>query len=373
MFPVLGVPMGGGGNPINTLAPAIAAAAVIGTTITPTPGTWIPGTPALTYQWQRYSGGAWGDIAGATTADRAPVDADFGYALRLTEIATNAAGSTVAYSNETNLVIEVPAQTFGNEKVLNGNFASADNWTASGGCSISGGVAVFNGTSSTLRQNISAVATERYEFVYEVVANTSGNLYLSSVGFTDVSQALNVGTGVHRWILRAVNTDDLYLTGTGSPPWTGQLDNLSVKKNTPNVQLVAPSANMRLDFKYTLPGSPVEGTLVWILPRIDDFAAGNNWRGVIQYTGAQWNINLYSVAENAATSRISAVNIGATNRVRTNMKDDAIGLYTSADGGSNFTQRGSTISNATYQTATGANALWTADVTPDQLIYAAAD
>ena len=47
-----GVP-GGGGGPTNTVAPAINAAAVIGTQITGDDGTWT-GTPtSYAYQWKR--------------------------------------------------------------------------------------------------------------------------------------------------------------------------------------------------------------------------------------------------------------------------------------------------------------------------------
>jgi hypothetical protein len=50
----------------------------------------------------------------------------------------------------------------------------------------------------------------------------------------------------------------------------------------------------------------------------------------------------------------------------------SISLYTSADG-ETFTQRGSTINNSTYQTATGVNVLATSDVTLGNLEYAPAD
>lgn len=93
-----------GGAPINTAVPTHdgGSSAVIGTEISGTAGTWT-GSPTLTYQWQRNTG-SWGNIGGATSIDYTPVDADFGYTLRLAEIPNGDTGAA-AYSAATATVI----------------------------------------------------------------------------------------------------------------------------------------------------------------------------------------------------------------------------------------------------------------------------
>ncbi len=108
-----------------------------------------------------------------------------------------------------------------------------------------------------------------------------------------------------------------------------------------------------------------------IMLRISDFSAGNYWIAVLEYTGAQWDITLFSVATHTRTSRIAATNIGATNGIRINANGSNWTLQTTADGGANWTSRG-TVSNATYNTATGVNVLWTSGFTAGNLAYEAA-
>jgi hypothetical protein len=176
-------------------------------------------------------------------------------------------------------------------------------------------------------------------------------------------------TGQKRTLSRADSTD-IRLQTSGVSDVT--VDNASVKALTLNGQLTAPSANMKIDQLFTLPGTPIKGTQVWVYLRISDYAVGNFWKVELLYTGTQWNINLYSVATFTKTSRIAATNVGATNGVRINMNADSISLWTTPDGGANWTQQGSTITNNTYQTATGVNAAWTSDVTAGNLVFAAA-
>lgn len=85
--------------PVNTVAPVISGTR--GGTLTATPGTWT-GTPTLTYQWQRFIGGAWADITGATATTFVDDDASIVtsiYDVRARETATNAAGTATANSN----------------------------------------------------------------------------------------------------------------------------------------------------------------------------------------------------------------------------------------------------------------------------------
>lgn len=393
---VLGVPPLGGGPsaPSNTIAPAINADPVVGAGHTGDDGTWTPIPDSYTYQWQRNTG-TWGDIAGATNKNYTPVDADFGYALRLEVTATKGALSTVAYSNATNLVAEMPARSVGAEVLTNPGSPfgfTGDNPTGwdvvgeigtdpevsevgagethggagTGYCNLYSSATI---TSPKIRQD-SKLTVGVY---YEVTLNINGNVgnkalrCLDAVGgifadFTGTGEKILIGRAGHARI-------ELYNADT---PADHTLTYISAKPLTLNVELIAPSANMRLDHFYTLPASPLQRSQTWLCPRISAWATGNYWAAKLVYTGTQWNIDLYSVATHTATSRISATNIGATNGVRVNMNGDQISLWTTANGGTNWTQRGSTITNSTYQTATGVNALWTGDFTPGNFVYAAA-
>lgn len=373
-----------GGGIKNLVAPAITATAIIGTEITGDDGAWSKTPASYTYQWQRYTGGAWADIALATNKDYTPVDADFGLALRLNVTA----GGVTANSNSTDLTIEAPAQSLGAELLNNGTFAvwtgdNPDGWLLAGesgsdpmvtqvaadGSAGTGAARLYKSSSDSLpyiRQVVQTVGAF-YEYRVVISAYTSGAVNVTD--FNAITSAYNAA-GTYSSIFRAAGTS----LGIVAAGLAGDfvVDSASDKLITLNTQLTAPSAGMRLDWLYTLPVAPLVGSAIWLCPRISDFTAGNYWAVKLVYTGTQWNINLYSVATHTATSRIAATNIGATDGIRINMNGDSISLYTTADGGTNWTQRGSTISNSTYNTATGVNALWTSDVTPGNLVYAAA-
>lgn len=378
---VMGVPVGGGGVPANTVAPAIEAAAVIGTEITGDDGTWT-GSPTLTYQWQRYTSGAWADIALATNKNYTPVDADFGLALRLV---VTADGSVTANSNSTNLTMEAPAQSLGAELLTDGDMEAVDTtaWGTYQSATLSKQTTDPHGGTRLLRiarNGFNNPAAVQQPFVvgtwYMIggAGRSDGNATprVSSSGGVDTWSGSVSTAWQEFWLLtfRHTNTAVFFFAITSTGTEYTEFDDTTVKKLTRNAQLTAPSANMRLDVFYTLPVSPRIGTQVWLMPRISDFAAGNYWLAMLEYTGSQWTITLYSVAAHTRTSRITAANVGATNGIRVNMNADSISLYTTANGGTDWTQRGSTISNATYQTATGVNALWTPDVTPGQIVYA---
>jgi len=365
---------------VNTVAPAIASSAVIATPIEPTPGTWT-GSPTLTYQWQRLVG-TWQDIDGATTAARAPVDADWGYSLRLAEIPNGNAALAVA-SNATGLTAEAPVQSYSAQRQTDGDMEAANT------------TAFTPGNSATLSKE---TATP-YEGVRHLrVAYNGQNVpYASSANILTIGDYIDVtgscrGDGSLAWPLIATGSAVIGLfSGTTSATWqpyraltrtdavnilyearasvTGYCDHdaVLIRIITPNTQLVAPSANMRITQAITLPVSPLPGTAVWLRTRID--SAGNWWETILIYTGSQWNITTYSVATYTRTSRLAATNIGAVTHVRLNMNADAISLYTSTDG-VDFTQRDTTKTNNTYQTATGVNVLHTSDVTLGSLSYA---
>lgn len=89
--------------PVNTSPPSISGSTAVGSTLTVTPGTWT-GSPAptLTYLWTHGDGSpAAGPATGSTYS--VTID-DFGYTMKVTETATNAAGAPTATSSATGAV-----------------------------------------------------------------------------------------------------------------------------------------------------------------------------------------------------------------------------------------------------------------------------
>jgi hypothetical protein len=90
-----------GGPPVLLSAPVVTGTGYVGYTLTTTDGLWTSTPyPEFTYQWQRYTGGMWVDIGGATTNSYAVTLADEGVPLRCQVTATNINGVVVANSNE---------------------------------------------------------------------------------------------------------------------------------------------------------------------------------------------------------------------------------------------------------------------------------
>jgi hypothetical protein len=96
-----------GQAPKNTVAPTISGTAKEGTTLTVNRGRWT-GTQPITfsYQWQRCdaTGGNCADIPTATATTYAAASADVAAVLRVNVTATNGRGSTLATSEESDIV-----------------------------------------------------------------------------------------------------------------------------------------------------------------------------------------------------------------------------------------------------------------------------
>lgn len=76
---------GGGVVPVCTANPTTSGQAIVGGTLTATPGVWNPPATTTQYQWQRCAADGTGcvDIAGQTAPTYAPVAADVGHQLRV--------------------------------------------------------------------------------------------------------------------------------------------------------------------------------------------------------------------------------------------------------------------------------------------------
>ena len=99
--------VGTGTPPTNTSPPTISGNAVLGSTLTASPGSWSGNTP-ITYasQWQRCdsAGANCNAVSGATSSAYALGAADVGNTMRVVVTATNSAGSGVATSIPTTVV-----------------------------------------------------------------------------------------------------------------------------------------------------------------------------------------------------------------------------------------------------------------------------
>ena len=95
-------------KPASTVLPVISGTAMVGQTLTSTPGTWTGTTPmTYAYQWTQCnsSGTSCTNIAGATSGTFALTSTQLGSTLRIVVTATNAAGWTSAQSLATAAVV----------------------------------------------------------------------------------------------------------------------------------------------------------------------------------------------------------------------------------------------------------------------------
>lgn len=96
-----------GGEPANTVAPAITGTTEVGETLTVSDGTWTgTPTPSVTRQWQRGTSGSFANISGATGSTYVLQNADLGNNIRVVETATNTEGTTTANSNTVGPITE---------------------------------------------------------------------------------------------------------------------------------------------------------------------------------------------------------------------------------------------------------------------------
>lgn len=379
---------------LEDVAPVISSAVpTIGTQVDGDDGVFsgVPAYP-VTYQWQRsLTGVSWSDIGGASSKNYTPVDADWGYMLRLRRIDDDLV--VVGTSNATGVTKEVPAQTLGSELLTNANLSA---WTGDNpdGYAIPGesgsnpmitevGADGNPGTGSArlyqsggtferplVRQTVLTIGNY-YEASLDVKVVTTGQVCVRSAS-SNTLLGKRASAGMIRTVGRATNTIAEFCN-YNSNNGDQVVDDPSFKPITLNTQLVAPSANMDTRLLYTLPGTPGADFAIMLFARVSDFGAGNYWEAWLRYTsGTQWDINLYLVTGFTRANKASATNIGTTNGVRILANGSSLKLYTTANGGADWTQRGGDVTDATYNTATGVNVLFPSTLTSPVLTYQAA-
>ena len=91
--------------PSNSSAPTISGEKRVGRSLASASGSWTGAGLVYTYRWERYAANGWENIPDATQASFTATKHETGMRLRLRVTATNAEGSTVAYSDATNPIV----------------------------------------------------------------------------------------------------------------------------------------------------------------------------------------------------------------------------------------------------------------------------
>jgi hypothetical protein len=128
------------GPPQIASSPVITGVPQVGTTISASPGTWMPAAPNYAYTWQYSADGqsGWVTIAGAHGASYTIGAGDAGTYLRVRVVATNAVGASTAISSPFGPVtVPVPVNTVrptiaGTARVGLTLRASAGRWSMAG-------------------------------------------------------------------------------------------------------------------------------------------------------------------------------------------------------------------------------------------------
>lgn len=162
-----------------------------------------------------------------------------------------------------------------------------------------------------------------------------------------------------------VDQTQLIIGRTGSTSQDITLDSISVKPVTGNVEQTT-QANADNRFFFDLLESPEPGRyIVNLVYRKQDDT--HFWLAHLEYDGSQWNAYLVSWDGNSQTVRITASNVGTPNGIRVVASGDDHDLYTTADNGASWTQRGSTVTNTLFNTATDLEVFYTSVITPGRL------
>ncbi|HEX8648009.1 MAG TPA: hypothetical protein VF715_14035 [Thermoleophilaceae bacterium] len=127
--------------PVNTTPPSVSGTAKVSRTLSSGLGSWSQSVTSYARAWQREVGGEWTSITGATSSSYTATEADTGRRLRLAVTATNANGSTTAYSSPTTAVAALSPPVNTAAPVVTG--------TAQQGQTLTAGSDTWSGASST--------------------------------------------------------------------------------------------------------------------------------------------------------------------------------------------------------------------------------
>ena len=120
-----------------------------------------------------------------------------------------------------------PTPEYGAEEVTNGDFATDSDWNKNSNWTISGGVAIADGSSDLDMNQGTTIATigKSYKITYEVVNISQGGFFFKFGGVNGVPK---YSVGVYTEIIQAVNTNRIALDSENNA--IGSIDNVSVKE-----------------------------------------------------------------------------------------------------------------------------------------------
>jgi len=295
---------------------------------------------------------------------------------------TITAGDIGAFHVETNNKAS-SLQTLGSEQITNGDFSAwttddPDNWTIIGesgsdpevterdptqshGDSVTtGGAAnIYQSGTGTIRlRKANFFNTESwYEITYSITGYTSGTLIVGEP-FGTMQQATAAGDYT---ILRNINQVggskelDFYLNGAAGDL---TVDDVSVKAVTTNPVQTGDADGIN-DIFFTVPSTPTIGDAVHLLYRYQD--ADNYWDAYITYNGTNWDFKLDEYLANTRTNKVSVTGISAPLGIRVMARTSKHQCYTFD--GTDYTARGSAITDTSLQTETDLLAIYTSGFT----------
>lgn len=296
-----------------------------------------------------------------------------------------------------NLTVKDFTQSLGAELLLNGNFANwtgiyptrdPDNWTVSGETVVDPeisevGAGEGHGGAGTGACNFFASATSNqpritqniltsgniYEYLFSITNRVAGNIATGSSGNPSANNFTLVSPKYQ--IVRASAVGFQVLAGTAATDVT--VDDFSVKQVTLNATQVIP-ANAQIDVYFPAPGAPVANQEMHLLYRVSGGAAGaflNCWDLFLRRNAANadWDVVLQSITAGVRGAGTSATGVGTVTGLRVVANGNTHTIYTY--NGTTWTARGSVVSSASFNGATGCLPAYNSGFAPTLLQIAA--
>ena len=198
-------------GPRNTSLPVASGSAVQGQTLSTTNGTWTNSPTSFTYQWDRCGTGGTNCsvIAGAGSTQYTIGSNDIGFALRSAVTATNASGSTTAFSSVTSIV-QSSGTPGGTITLVQSNAAQ--------GTSVNSLSATFSGNNQA-HDLIIAVVRMSTNSQTVAVSDSSGNLYTDAVSQVQSSDGHQLHLFYAGNIVGGPNSVTAVFSSTNNHPW----------------------------------------------------------------------------------------------------------------------------------------------------------
>lgn len=150
------------------------------------------------------------------------------------------------------------------------------------------------------------------------------------------------------------------------------VDDVTVKRVTLNAQRVS-KADGTFEFQFALPASPKTQDAIHLLYRIE--AVGDElydcWDAYLFRNAGNtaWSYRLDVISSGTRTNKVVVADVGNPTLLKVATNGNSHDAYTGTGtiDAATYTQRGSTISDATFATSTGLNTVYTSGFTPTRL------